>query len=181
VLRNIFGKKKQEEPDYDPLNLKVTDISDGFIFEYDLKQWEVQNEATYDWGDEYFCKELKISSGGETYFMSVEEDDEIEIELCKKIKLSQIDADIEGEVRKYERPPANITFKGVDYKREKESPGYYNPSKSSSEWTEFISWQYYDESGEKVLYIEQWGENEFEASEGKSIKPFEITNILPRE
>ena len=74
-----------------------------------------------------------------------------------------------------------VTFKGTDYRRESESPGYYNPSKTSNEWTEFINWQYFDGSGESVLSIEQWGENEFEASEGKIIKPFEITNILPRE
>ncbi len=179
MFKNLFRKKTDRG--YDPLHIKVTDLAEGYIFEYDLKQWEVVGEATYDWGDNYFSKELKITDGTDTFFLSVEEDDELEIVLYKKIRIGQIDGDIEQQIKLTQKPPSTIHFQSIAYIRENESPGYYNPSKNSSEWIEFINWQYYDDSGEKAISIEQWGENEFEASEGKIVKPFEISNILPRE
>ena len=47
----LFDKfKKKKEPKYDPSNIKVTDIAQGFVFEYNMSTWEVKNEYEYDWG-----------------------------------------------------------------------------------------------------------------------------------
>lgn len=174
---NFFKKKK--EPDYDPLNIRVTDLKLGFIFEYDLKSWEVLEEYTYDWGDNYFSKEFKISSGADIMFLSVDEDDIIELTLQKKIKLSSIDGDIEGEIIKHKMPPKKIIYKGVDYYRDSESPGYFKVEHTEKDWLEFISWNYYNEEEDRVLTIEQWDDREFEASYGKVIKEYEISGITP--
>ena len=37
--------KKDKGPDYDPTNIKITDVRPGFILEYDLKTWEVAPET----------------------------------------------------------------------------------------------------------------------------------------
>lgn len=174
---NFFKKKK--EPEYDPLNVRVTDLRKGFIFEYDLKTWEVLEEYTYDWGDNYFSKEYKISSGSDVMFLSVEEDDMVELSLQKKIKLSSINNDIETEIIKNKVPPKKITYRGVDYYRDSESPGYFKEENSDKDWLEMISWDYYNEEEDRVLTIEQWDDREFEASYGKVIKEFEISNIMP--
>lgn len=174
---NFFKKKK--EPDYDPLNMKVTDLKKGFIFEYDMKSWQVVDEYTYDWGDNYFSKEFKISSGSDIMFLSVEEDDMIELSLQKKIRLSSLSEDIEGEIIRNKVPPKKIVYKGVEYYRDKESPGYFKEEHSDKDWLEFISWEYYNEEEDRVLTIEQWDDREFEASYGKVIREFEINNIMP--
>ncbi len=179
MLKNPF--RKNEEPDYDPTNIKVTDLSVGFLFEYDLRQWEVLNESTYDWGDNFFSKEYKITDGRETYSLYVEEDDELEIILYTKVKIGQIDGDIEDEILDNEKPPKKVVYNGQTYTRERESPGYFNPTLTSKEWIEFISWQYYDSEAMNALSIEQWGDTEFEASAGKILQPYEISNILPSE
>ena len=44
---------------------------------------------------------------------------------------------------------------------------------------EFINWSYVDESEKQVLVIEQWGENEFAASAGEVVEPYQFSNILP--
>jgi hypothetical protein len=176
---NFFKKKKNQEPELDMLNIRVTDIKKGFILEYDLKSWEVLEEYTYDWGDNYFSKEYKISSGADILFMSVDDDDVIEITLQKKIKLSSIEADVEGEIIKNKFPPKKIVYKGVDYFRDSESPGYFKEEHTDKDWIEFISWSYYNEEEDRVLSIEQWDDREFEASYGKVIKEYEITNIIP--
>jgi len=174
---NFFKKKK--EPDYDPLNIRVTDLKLGFILDYDLKSWEVVEEYTYDWGDNYFSKEYKISSGAEIYFLSVDEDDILELTLQRKIKLSSIDGDIESAIINSKIPPKKVVYKGVDYYRDSESPGYFKEENSDKDWLEFISWSYYNEEEDRVLTIEQWDDREFEASYGKVIKEYEISSITP--
>jgi hypothetical protein len=174
---NFFKKKKQA--DYDPINIQVTDLHVGFIFEYDLKSWQVTEEYTYDWGDNYFSKEFKISSGSDILFLSVDEDDIVELTLQRKIKLSSIEGDIEREIIRDKTPPSKIVYKGVDYYRDSESPGYFKQENSDKDWLEMISWSYYNEEEDRVLTIEQWDEREFEASHGKVIKEYEISNIMP--
>ncbi|OQX77653.1 MAG: hypothetical protein B6D64_07970 [Bacteroidetes bacterium 4484_276] len=174
---NFFKKKK--EPAYDPLNIRVTDLRQGFIFDYDLKSWEVVEEYTYDWGENYFSKEYKISSGADIMFLSVDEDDVVELSLQKKIKLSSIDGDIESEIIRNKIPPKKIVYKGVAYNRDSESPGYFKEENSNKDWLELISWTYYNEEEDRVLTVEQWGEREFEASHGKVIKEYEISGITP--
>ena len=109
--------------------------------------------------------------------MSIEEDDEIELIWMQKVRLSAFDEDIEKEILNNERPPRQIIFKGIIYYREEESPGYYKGAKQ--DWTELISWTYYDEAEEKALSIEQWDDRSFEASYGDILQLFEINNIIP--
>lgn len=174
---NFFKKKK--EPDYDPLNIQVTDLKKGFIFDYDLSQWEIKEEYTYDWGDNFFTKEYKVSDGDKTLFLSVEEDDEVEISVGEKIRLSSFEEDIESEITKNGRPPKKIHYNGETFRREEESPGYFNDG--GSDWVEMISWDYYNSDESQVITIEQWGEREFDASIGKPIEAYEISNITPIE
>lgn len=178
-LDNLFGKKKEDS--VDPLNLRVTHLKKGYILDYDLSSWEVKEVYTYDWGDEFFTREYKLFNGKETRFLHVEEDDELELQLTQKVKPTTLDPDIPDLISKEGKPPKKIVFKGVTYRLEGESPGYFNEEGKPDQWVEHISWTYYDEEEELLLNIEQWGEREFEASYGKLIKEFEISNIIPAQ
>ena len=177
-------KKKGKEPSYDPTNISIKDLDEGFIFEYDLKTWKVEEAYEYDWGSNYFSKEFKISDGNEVVFLEVEEDDELEVSIHNKVKVPVIDPDLPDRMVKKGKPPKQLEYKGVTYYRDEESPGYFRNMKDDAEkddsWSEFISWSFYDESEEKILTIEQWGERQFEASQGQYIKPYEVSNILPK-
>lgn len=175
--------KKDKGPDYDPTNLKVTDLNKGFVFEYDMKTWVVQEAYEYDWGSNYFTRELKINDGSDTRYLSVDADDEIELVISQKIKMGTIDEDIMEAVKEKERPPKKIHYKGTTFYRDEESPGYFRNMEDDAEpddsWSELIAWDYYDEDDHLTITIEQWGEKEFEASFGQVIKTHEISNILP--
>lgn len=174
--------KKKKEPDYDPLNITVEHLKKGFILEYDLKTWEVTAEYTYDWGDNCFSKEFQIKSGNDVLYLSIEKDDELELTLTRKIKIRELEANIPEHIAQYEKPPKNIAYNGETYLLDGESPGYFHDEDDKKDtWIEFISWDYYNKAETAYLCVEQWGENEFEAAEGKLIKPFEISNILPKE
>jgi hypothetical protein len=179
MVFNIFKNKKKTN--YDPLNIQVTDIKKGFVFEYDLKEWHVVAEYTYDWGNNEFSKEFKISSGDDMKFLSVEEDDEVEVILFEKIRLNKIEENILDEIARNHKPPDEITYQQQKYFFESESPGYFKEEGTQKEWLELMSWDYYNDPGDTVITIEQWGEREFEASVGKLLKPFEISNIIPAE
>ncbi|MGQ1911541.1 DUF4178 domain-containing protein [Marinifilum sp. RC60d5] len=173
-----FFKRKQ--PKYDSTNIRVTDLDVGFVFEYDLESWEVQASYEYDWGDNYFSKEYKINNGRKTLFLSVEDDDEISLSVCDKIKVRELGETVHADLLNHQKAPASLVYKDRKYFFEKESPGYFNDKARGEDWVEFIAWDFEDESGEYLVTIEQWDEKEFEASAGKVVKEFEISNILPK-
>ncbi len=175
----IFDIFKNKEPHYDSTNIQVKDLDVGFVFEYDLETWEVQAIYEYDWGDDYFTREFKINNGSKTRFLSIEEDDELEISITKKIKIRALDENLTELLHDKQQPPKKITHEGVTYLLENEAPGYFHDIAKGDHWEEFRSWDFEDDEGLKILCIEQWDEKEFEASIGKKIKEFEISNILP--
>ena len=178
-LFGLFKKKKGSS--YDPSNIKVTDLAQGFVFEYNMSTQEVKEEYEYDWGENFFSKEYKINNGEETLFLSVEDDDELSLVMTKKIKLRKIDSDVADSIMKFNEAPREIMYEGKKYFLEKESPGYFRDiSNDASDWDEFVSWDYYDDSEELYICLEQWDEKEFEAAAGITIKEFEISNILPK-
>lgn len=180
---NFFKKKiqppEEEKPHYDPLNIKLTDLRKGFVFEYEMEEWLVENEYLYDWGNEHISQEFKITNGKETYFLSVDHEDEWEIGLFEKVKLSVFQVDISDEIVKNEQPPFKLVHQNMTFTREDENPGYFRDVEAGGEWEEMIAWNYYDEAEEYSITIEQWGERKFEASFGKLLKEHEISNILP--
>ena len=177
----FFKKKKKKEelgPHYDPTNIGVMDIRKGFIFDFNGQSWEVEEEFEYDWGNNDFTYEFKVVSANETYFLYLEEDDEIECIFSQKIPFAKLDGSVESKILKKGRPPKTISYNGTEFYRDEESPGYFRKIGTES-WSELISWTYYDEEEETVLTIEQWGERDFEASMGVVVNPNSITNILP--
>lgn len=176
----LFDRFKKQEPDYDPTNIKVTDLNIDFVFEYDLKTWQIEEVYEYDWGDNYFTREFKINSGDEIMYLSVEEDDELILSASSKIKIRAIDENLPEKIENDGRPPKKITYKNITFFLDEESPGYFhNAANDNNDWIELVSWDYSDENGEYVLCIEQWDDFEFDASFGKTIKEYEISNILP--
>lgn len=181
---DIFNKNKK--PDYDPLNVKVTDLRLGFVFDYNLESWIVKEEYEYDWGDNCFTREFKITNGDKTAYLHVEDDDEVKITISDKIKIRKIDEDLPEYIRSNGESRTKLVYNNKTYFLDKESPGFYrdvakSPDKNKDEsWTEFISWDYYDESEKFAISIEQWGENEFDASVGEIIEEFKISNIIPK-
>lgn len=179
-LFDFFKKKKT--PDYDPNNIKITQLRKGFVLEYDLKSWEVISEFEYDWGGNFFSKEYKLDSGDQVIYLSVSEDDELELNVTDKIRLRSIDEDLSEYISRHEEPPSKVVYQGKTFYKDSESDGYFrDTADEKTDWARVISWDYYDESEKEVLFIEQWGEKEYDASFGKVAKEFEFSNILPNE
>lgn len=177
----LFDKfKKKEQPHYDPSDIKIKDLRVGFIFDYDLKTWQITEEYEYDWGDNYFTREYKVEAADEINYLHIDYSDEVSMTLSKKLKVRALGENIPEKIIKKNRPPKKIVYKETTYYLDKESPGYFSDEPENDDsWVEFISWDYYDAEEKMVACVEQWGEREFEASYGVVVHDFEITNILP--
>jgi hypothetical protein len=179
-LFDIFRKK--EEASYNPTDITLKDLDKGFILDYDLKTWEVQEVFEYDWGNHDFTREFKLSDGASICYLHIEDDDDLFITVQEKVKIRSIDEDLPEHIEKKERPPKKLSYRGITFFRDSESAGYFKSmDKKEDEWDELLTWDYYDEEEEHVLEIEQWGDHEFEASFGKVAKVHEFSNILPRQ
>ncbi|MGB3618277.1 MAG: DUF4178 domain-containing protein [Catalinimonas sp.] len=175
-------KKKKPEPDYDPTNLRLQDLRRGFVVEYDLKNWQVSGEYEYDWGNNFFTREFQLDSGDDRCYLHVEEDDELVLTVSRKIGVRALGQDIPEYARKHEHPPERLVYEGVTYFLDEENYGYYRDTAAAGDnWSELVSWSYYDESEKRTLTIEQWGDRDFEASVGEVVPPYAFSNLLPGE
>ncbi len=174
-----FFKKKEQEPHYDPTNLKVTDLRKGYVLDYDFKTWQAIEEYEFDWGNEFFSYEYKLQTTDDTVYLYVEEDDDLILSVSRKIKFHALGEEVEKHLEENEKPPKKIVYQGVTYYRGKESVGFTKEIDDPGESVEYIVWNYEDETEELILTIEQWGDEDFSASVGKYISPNDITNILP--
>ena len=177
IFKDLFGKRDKDS--LDPLkDLTLSKLKVGYIFDYDLKTWQVKAYNTYDFEDEYKAEEWEISSGNETWYLERSEDDEVEWSLSRKIPISSIEGDVRKHIIDHDDPPEQITCKDKKYYLEESGPGYfYEGGKEPAK--EFVYWEFIDEVDEHFITIEQWGETEFEAAEGFSAEEYQFTNILP--
>ncbi|MBX2841135.1 MAG: DUF4178 domain-containing protein [Flammeovirgaceae bacterium] len=177
----FFKKKKKEEelPHYDPTNLHIRDLRKGFIVEYDLKTWEVDAEFEYDWGNEYFTYEYKLTCADDSIFLYIEEDDELVLTVSRKIPFGKLGEAVEDGINDKGKPPKEVIYDGKVFYRESQRPGFYKNVESKGESEEFVGWEYIDDSEKFVLNIEQWEDDVYEASLGQFVNERDFSNILP--
>ncbi|GAB4330228.1 MAG: hypothetical protein OHK0038_04430 [Flammeovirgaceae bacterium] len=178
-FKKKFKKQEEQEPHYDPTNINILDLRKGFVLDYDFKTWTVEEEYEYDWGDNCYSYGFKLVSADDTIILDVNEADEVECAVLKPLAWRKIADLVEDEILTNERPPRKFRFEGREYFCEGEHPGYFRNVHADGDSIEFISWDYTDDSGEHVLFIEQWGERDFEAYVGKFVPERAFSNILP--
>lgn len=176
----VFGFFKKKKLDYDPIDLSVMDLKPGFIFDYDLRDWEVKETNTYDWGGNCFSWDHKITDGKDTFFLGVEEDDELELCLMKPLSLRMLNINPMDEYASRNTLPKQVIADGEIFELDEEAPGYFGSGVEPKEWTEMINYDYISRSdSSRYLCIEQYGEREFEATIGHAIQAYEISRINP--
>jgi hypothetical protein len=176
-LRDLFKKEKPEGPD--PISgLKLSKLKVGYMVDYDLKTWEVTAHSKYDWGDGDITDEWQLRSGDDVVYLEREFDDEDDWSLNRKIPFGSLAPGIRDHLREHDDPPQEIHFEGTTYHLEDMAGGHFL-SGGSGPGRPLLRWGYEDDSGEKYLGIEQWGEDEFEATVGVPVEEYQFTNILP--
>ncbi len=176
-IRDFFKKNKKEE--FDPLSdLSLNRLKKGYLVDYDLKTWEVSACNYYDWGEGDISNEWQLKSRDEVVYLEMESDDEEEWSLNRKVIFSLLDSQIKKQIIETGDPPEKILFEGIAYYMEEMSGGrFYKDGQDSGR--EVLQWSYQDNKGKLYFSIEQWGEEEFEATAGEPVEEYQFTNILP--
>ncbi|MBL4752558.1 MAG: DUF4178 domain-containing protein [Flavobacteriales bacterium] len=173
-LFDFFKEKKDPKLDY-----TVNELEVGFMIDYFMSTWEVKKVYLYDWGNNIETREYLLDSGSETYYLHVEDDDQLKCSLSKKIELRDIDPGLAQQIVSQDDAPQQIVFENVTYHRATSGQGYCGESGDDDEdWSKFVNWTF--ENGEDFISIDRWGEEEFSAAKGSYVKEIEFSNILPK-
>jgi hypothetical protein len=174
---NPFRKKEAKDDVVDPLDIALHSLKPGYVLDYDLKTWQVSAQHHYDYDGDHI-DEWELTCSDEVVYLECEKDDGFTYTLTRKIRISQIDADISAYINQNDDPPDEITYNDVTYEADSSSIGrYFKNGQGTGE--EFIVWDYLDESETRTLSIEQWSEDQFEASVGEIVEDYQFSNILP--
>ncbi len=177
-IKDWFGKEKKPQPD--PLaDLSLDKMKQGYMVDYDLQTWEVAAAHHYDWGEGELSWEWQLKSGGETVYLELERDDEDDWSLYRKVPFLSLGPGIKQVILDNDDPPSTVDYRNVTYHLAETAGGHFYKN-GAGPGQPLISWFYEDEEGERYLSIEQWGEEEFEASTGVPVQEYQFTNILPR-
>jgi len=181
-MKNFFKRKKDEEElKYDPTNMHVTQLAKGFFVDFTMESYEVHEEYEYEWEDGLIGKELQLFNGTKKLYLYMETDDDLELSIAEKIKLSAIDVNLARYIMEDDEPPAELEYQGVKYFLQKERLGHCHKKGTKKEDADaLISWEFVDEFDTSVLTIERWGEKEFEAAIGENVREIEFSNIIPK-
>ena len=179
-LFDLF-KKKETQTNYDPSNIKITDLDLNWICEYDLKTWVVKEKAKYVWREGGVAYDFKLDSGEEEMWLNIYQDDELYLSVSQSVKPRSIDEDLPEQIEKDMRPPKKLVYNNMTYYLEEESVGhYYDLTKEENpKAQEVTEWTYYDESEQNLIAVAEWGSFNFSASVGVTAEAHEFSNILP--
>lgn len=181
---NLFNRNKDkalEGPHYDPTKISIQDLRKGWMLEYDLQQWEAQEEYEYDWGNNDFSYEFKlVNSENKALYLAVEEDDELRCVVSEKLTFGKLPnaSYIRSQLLDKDQAPDKLDYEGQTYYLDSEAPGFFRNIKDEN-FEEFYYWEYLSEDEEKLLVLEQWGDKTLEAAHGQIVPERAFANILP--
>lgn len=179
VWKKFFKKKTPKG--LDPLkDLILQNLKTGYYVDYDMKTWEVTTSSYYDWGGREYTYEWQLKSADDTVYLEREPDDEDYWSISRKISINRLDPGIRESIKKQGDPPDEITHENTIYYLDESGGGhFYLDGKEPGK--KMLKWDYADDSGNRFISIEQWGEETFEASTGMSVEEYQFTDILPSE
>ena len=171
--------KKGTASESEPLGeLTLDNMKPGDLVDYDLKTWEVKACHAYDWGDGDMSYEWQLISPDAVAYLQKESDDEDDWSLNRSIHFNRLGPDIKDTIVNSGDPPNEIVYEGDTYFLTETAGGHYLKDRKTP-GKEMLSWSYEDDTGSKYLTIEQWGEDDFQASVGIAVESYQFTNILP--
>jgi hypothetical protein len=176
---SFFKKSKEEEDNFDPTSITLKDLKKGFLVDYQGKSYEVTKEFEYDYGDNYFTVEFKLESATDSFHLSVDTNEEMELSISNQIEKRLISKRVFESLRADDSdPPDEFTVEGEIFYFEEEEAGFFHEIGKNDSEDEFISYIYESESGE-FIEITLFSSMEIEVFRGKSAKESDFSQILP--
>ncbi len=138
----------------------------GDVVQYDSIDWIIEDKLTYN-DDGWEWVEYLLQDGDRISFLSVEDDDTLEVTFTEKVSDCPVD-----------NPPASqITYRQQIFNRSEKGTAQLKRQRHPERAAETC--QYHDYSGpnETVMSIEIW-DGQIEVSVGNKVRPYQLT-FLP--
>jgi hypothetical protein len=176
----ILGKTSEESMP-DPLaDLVLEKLQPGYLVDHDGKTWEVIAVHFDDMGEGSRRDKWEIEADSQVWTLSREELAEgILWTLTRKVPLGSIDVRIRSHIQSHGDPPESLKYENRSYSMQSYGGAKFHRNGAGPP-VPFLFWEYWDEVGQNLLIIEQWGDIEFEARAGRAVEEYQFLNILPR-
>lgn len=171
-----FFKKKQPPPT--PASLALQDMQRGYLFDYDMRTWQVLAVHNYVYGKHHKATEWEVEHSNERCFLQCSRDDEVSWCWGAKINLHEITPDVRKSIIDTEDPPNTVTLQEQQYHLEESGTGLFY-RQQGEDAAEFIYWELIDAQDKNFITIEQWGETDFTASFATHVERWQFSNVLP--
>lgn len=181
--QNPFQTRKtvEEQPQFDPTNLTLSNLRTGYLLDYDFKTWEVESINQYDWDFGGSQRETKLAdvATGQAVYLHQERDRLLTV--SKRVNIHSIDANLEGEIAQSRRPYNILTYQGISYYKENTHEGKVYSSKNKSQTGIQVNvWEYFDGKRQQYIRIAQTSNAQLYCTIGKIVNEIDFTDILPK-
>ncbi|MDX2245102.1 MAG: DUF4178 domain-containing protein [Leptolyngbyaceae cyanobacterium bins.302] len=159
------GKKEQQA--LPSLQRTIFTLQIGDIVQYEGADWVVEGRLTFD-DNGYSWFEYMLQDGDHVRWLSVEEDDRVEV--CWMETASNLD--ISGN------PPQRITHNGITYEKVEQGVARMQRIGTTlNKQAQICRYFEYSAANNQVLSVENWNDD-IEVSVGRQIRPSSLT-LLP--
>ena len=149
-----------------PRQPSIFNLELGDIVQYDAIDWVVEDKLTYN-DDGWEWTEYLLQDGDRLGYLSVEDDDTIEVSFTENVKDCPVD-----------NPPAKqITYQQKVYNQEESGTATLTRARRPDRAAEPCQYFDYAGPGEAVLSVEIWN-GQIEVSVGQTVRPYQLT-FLP--
>lgn len=158
IIRANQNDKDPQEHSRNIFTIQVGDILNIGLTDYEVEGIIRLNDHGWKW------VEYKLKDANRTVWLSVEEDDEVEVSLCEEV------------VATIQDPPKTLEYKGIKYYMQEGSDAIVEDYQGKINLTKgepVDYFEYSDEDEEHILSIEIWN-GEIEMSVGTWIEEYEI-------
>ncbi len=181
-LRQIEARQPRTlQLEDDPLNLQIENLKIGYLVDYGLKTWEVKNENQYDWDSGLVEREFVLKNDTQRQFLSVwYQHGTWNTQVAEEINLHSIREDLDKEILQNQNPPTILHYGDLKFYREDFREGFvFDKSNRNLKGNKVLAWDYYDQTRQKIVRIEQSGRKKFRAKLGFVVDSSLFSEVLP--
>ncbi len=178
IFKRLFGiKKASKETDDTKIDYEVQDLKKGYILDYDLGSWEVQDVAVYTWDNGVKDFEYTIFDGKQKQYLNYET-----VGGAISIYWEENINDIWSQARQKIRRGQDIMddvfqYKGNEYYYSGEASARV---KSLTETYDMQNWLFKTDDDDTLISFNKYEDNSMDAYVGKKLSNHAVSNILPR-
>ena len=136
---------------------------------------EVLSRHTYRQGESSWY-ELECSRGDSKVWLTIEEDDDIEVAVVlRKLKMRDIGLSKDDLETFDDEEEGSFKFEGEKFWYEDSDPAVFYRHSLDKEAEQFYYWEFENKAGNAFISVERWSDGSLDVTLSEPVKPSQIT------